>query len=520
MKQVSKNQSRKKYVWRIALILFIAILFLVLASSFFASSLLLDKINGLKINGIALKAERAEVHLLRNHFVLRTVEITDSAKNTVLIPEISLDGLHYLRLIFGSKIEVNKLTISSPQLKLQMPFNLPASDSNSKPGIADYEMLFNNIELKNSTITIKQHSGLVQFTGFDIRLQKLKKNVKTDSAQKQFDFGELEIYADNFQYTFEDSLYVFSAKHLAVNSLEKRVKISEASLVSNYSKYEIGHRTGVETDWYNIVFGAINMDGFELDALKTNQSLQLSFVNFERFEAEIFRDKRLPFPDKPDTKLPMDMINNLPFKLHIDSAFIKDGMVKYEEHVKDAKDAGAIEFTKLHASLFEISNNEILIDVPTLMKIDARLMGGPLLDIVFEFPNKKFPVEHHVTGSLQPMEMSLVNPFLKANLAAEIKHGQINTFRFNFLYDNDIAHGSLLMEYNNLKVNLIDREDNSVKGLKTFLINKIALHSSNQRYENNFQAGKIDFERDKKKSIFNYWWKSLLSGIKSVIIAI
>lgn len=452
--------------------------------------------------------------------MLKTVEITDSSKNSLLIPEISLDGLHYFLLIFSSKIEVNKLTISSPQLKLQLPFNLPASNSNSKPGIADFEMLFNKIELKNSTITIEERKGLVQLTGLDIRLQNLKKSERTDTTQKQFDFGELEISAGSFQYTFEDSLYTFSAKQLAVNSLEKSVKINEASLVSNYSKYEIGHRTGVETDWYNIVFGAINMDGFDLEALKTNKSVQLVFVSFEKFEAEIFRDKRLPFPDKPDTKLPMDIINSLPFKLHIDSALIKDGMVKYEEHVKDAKNTGAIEFTKLHTSLYEISNNEMLIDKPTLMKANARVMGGPLLDIVFEFSNKKFPIEHHVTGSLQPMEMGLVNPILHANLAAEIEHGKIDTFRFNFHYDNDVSHGSLLMEYSNLKVNLIDREDSSVKGLKTFLINEIALHSSNQRYENNFQSGEIDFERHKKKSVFNYWWKSLLSGIKSVIIAI
>jgi hypothetical protein len=519
MKQVS-SKSKKKYVWQITLTLFVAVLFLTLASSFFASDLFLRKVNSLEIKGIALKAEGAEVRLLRNHFVLKTVKITDSAQNSVFIPEIKLDGLRYLRLIFGSKIEVNKLTISSPQLKLQMPFNIPASDSNSNAGIADYEMLFNNIVLKNATIAIQQHSDFVQLSGLDISLQSLKKSESKDTARKQFDFDELEIYAENFQYTFKDSLYMFSAKQMAVNSLDKNVKIKEASLVTNYSKYEIGHKIGVETDWYAIVIGAINMDGFELDALKTDQSLQLSFVNFEKFEAEIFRDKRLPFPDKPDTKLPMDMINNLSFKLHIDSAFIQDGTVTYEEHVKDANNAGAIKFTNLHASLFEISNNKLLIDEPTLIKADARLMGKPLLEIVFEFPNKNFPVEHHASGNLQPTLMSIVNPFLNTNMAADIEQGQINTFRFNFLYDNDIAHGSLLMEYDNLKVNLIDRENSSVKGLKTFLINKTVLHSNNQRHENNFQAGKIDFERHKKKSVFNYWWKSLLSGIKSVITPI
>ena len=29
------------------------------------------------------------------------------------------------------------------------------------------------------------------------------------------------------------------------------------------------------------------------------------------------------------------------------------------------------------------------------------------------------------------------------------------------------------------------------------------------------RTGVIDFHRDTSKSIFNYWWKSLLTGIKS-----
>lgn len=519
MKQASKKNT-KKYLWRSAMIFVIAVLLLATLGSYLASNLLLKKINNLQIEGISVKADHAEVHFLLNNFTLENVEITDSTKNSLHIPEINLDGLHYFQLLFSKKIEIDKLSIKRPQFSLKLPFKMPATDSDSKSGIGDYEILLNKIEVIDSEVNMKQQKGFLQLTNLNIKLKDFQKFGKSDSVQKKLQFGDIEIDADDFLYTLKDSLYLFKAKQLAVSSQDKTIRIGDASILSNHSKYEIGHRTGVETDWYHLLFGTINIDGFEPEALKNEQSLQFACVTFEKLEADIFRDKRLPFPDKPDTKLPMEIINSLPFPLHIDSVLIKAGKVKYEEHVKDAQKAGAIVLSSLHGKLYEISNNENLIDKPTIMKADARVMGEGLLDVNFEFPNKKFPEEYHVVGSLQPMELKPINPILRENVRAEIESGKLNTFRFNFTYNDDVAQGSLLMEYNNLKVSMLKTSEDDKKEFKTFLVNSLALRSSNQRNENNFQAGEIDFERLKKKSFFNYWWKSLLSGIKSVVVTV
>ena len=50
-------------------------------------------------------------------------------------------------------------------------------------------------------------------------------------------------------------------------------------------------------------------------------------------------------------------------------------------------------------------------------------------------------------------------------------------------------------------------------GFASFLANTFVINNKNPNGKN-LRVGEIYFERDKQKSIFNFLWKSLLSGIK------
>ena len=50
-------------------------------------------------------------------------------------------------------------------------------------------------------------------------------------------------------------------------------------------------------------------------------------------------------------------------------------------------------------------------------------------------------------------------------------------------------------------------------GFASFLANTFVINNKSPNGKN-LRVGEIYFERDKQKSIFNFLWKSLLSGIK------
>ena len=85
--------------------------------------------------------------------------------------------------------------------------------------------------------------------------------------------------------------------------------------------------------------------------------------------------------------------------------------------------------------------------------------------------------------------------------------------------NSESASGEVLVEYRDLKVKFLNKDNpdnNGLKeGVKNFIANTFAINSNNTG--NDAETGEIDFEREKNKSIFAYWWKSLLSGLKDVI---
>ncbi len=116
------------------------------------------------------------------------------------------------------------------------------------------------------------------------------------------------------------------------------------------------------------------------------------------------------------------------------------------------------------------------------------------------------------------MDIEAFNPMLVQNAAVRVETGNLKRLAFNFTYDDDRSAGDLLFEYDNLKVHILDKEDRTNKKVQSFFTNILVLQKGNIRDDRSFREGTIAFERDKKKSLFNYWWKSLLSGIKSIAI--
>ena len=71
-----------------------------------------------------------------------------------------------------------------------------------------------------------------------------------------------------------------------------------------------------------------------------------------------------------------------------------------------------------------------------------------------------------------------------------------------------------------MKIDVLDRDTYQSSGfannLKTIVANSFVIQSKNPRWFK-LQNGDIFFKRDKSRSIFNYWAKSLLSGAVSSI---
>jgi hypothetical protein len=127
---------------------------------------------------------------------------------------------------------------------------------------------------------------------------------------------------------------------------------------------------------------------------------------------------------------------------------------------------------------------------------------------------------------------------LEPQVKLRAESGRLNNLSFEFTYNDDASKGSLEMNYNDLKLmafkdgEKVDKKNRKKRkrngdsgegeeltekaGLKSFVLNTFIIRKnmdSNTAEEK--RTGTIHFDRDKRRSIFNYWAKSMFSGIKS-----
>ena len=89
---------------------------------------------------------------------------------------------------------------------------------------------------------------------------------------------------------------------------------------------------------------------------------------------------------------------------------------------------------------------------------------------------------------------------------------------FEFTHNDFESNGKVSLAYENLKILTLKNknEEQVVSHLKTLLINTIFIKKDVfNNITSDERTGTIQYTRDHQRSVFNFWWKSIFSGVKS-----
>lgn len=508
----------KKNLQTLFLLLLAIIAGLVLLSNLLANKIISDKLRKLDVDNFQILFQDIETQIFSRSIKLTEVLIQQTnSEEQIKVEELQISGIKLLSLFVKSNFLIEKISASGAELIAISPLKLPHfKNSNTS-------VVIKNLEIIQAKILIYPPSGSnndtlffshLNFTGKDLYAGTAKKR----QADKSRMFNHFQAAFSNTVYFFPNKLYRLQLHELKYNSENQVANLDSGRITTLFSKYELGQKTGVETDWFNISFGGLDIDKFNLNLFLNKKGPATGNVFLKNFNAKIFRDKHLPFPEKKATKLPGQLLENIPFPVHCDSLLIVTANIEYSERPENSDLESSVSFQQLQATIYNISNTDSLISGLTRIKTSAKVMNQSLLQAEFEIPNKKFQGKHKVTGSLHPINIAAFNPVITPNAFVRVENGKINTFEFNFEYNNLRSRGTLNFEYENLKLLFLNQEDGSNKVLKSIIANSFLVKKENQKNNKTYTLGEISFERDRKKSIFNYWWKSILSGIESISI--
>ena len=220
--------------------------------------------------------------------------------------------------------------------------------------------------------------------------------------------------------------------------------------------------------------------------------------------------------------MPHELIRNAPFSIFIDSMQVKNGFAKYREFAPDGERPGEIYFSDINSVVYQISNErDYYFGTPTtFMFAFAKLMGEGDVLMTANFNLLDTNNTFSVRGSLGKMNMSKVNPMVENVAFVSIKSGISNSLNFNFEADDNYAKGKLEFKYSKFKIFVVNKRTGEAEGLDEGIVSWLAntfLINTKNPHLGFFKEGEVYFRRDKSKSIVNYVWKSIFSGIKTSI---
>ncbi|MCD4674586.1 MAG: hypothetical protein K8S18_01130, partial [Desulfobacula sp.] len=272
-------------------------------------------------------------------------------------------------------------------------------------------------------------------------------------------------------------------------------------------------------DLFDIKTEKIEFRGLNLYELEFNKQIYLNALNIFKPEIQIYRDKRLPDPPFKHKAMIAGLLQKIPFEVRIDTLNLKNGKLVYEEMFDLTDQPGEVHFNPLFITANNITNSRELTDKNPILPIHfkGKIMGSAWLEanlfIDLSVSNEVFTIN----GTLDPTTASIFNPMVQPILLARLDRGDVHKTSFNFSANNDLSQGELILEYEDLYIEVLnEKRKNRIHGGLTFFTNQVIRHK-NIKTKRNYIVGQIYFERDQNKGLPNFLWKSIKTGLVSIV---
>lgn len=317
----------------------------------------------------------------------------------------------------------------------------------------------------------------------------------------------------------ENHLIIESISFTGLNSIE----ISSVDFKPKLGTKDFNKKNGFQSDWIHFKSKHVQVHGIKWYTLFSDKKVFAENIQLEQPDIYVYRDKRVddaPYKYKP---LPSHIIRNAGFPVTVPLLEIKKGTITYEEHPKDKDSSGILTFNDLYASAYNISTDSVFILEHPVLIVDGK---GSILDSAkaeIKYTSNVLNKDDKFTFEATVHSFSAVhlNQCLSPLSGAAIESGDIKKVTLFFEANDDVANGTMEMEYENLKLTVLSKSDGKESKVKSFIANIFikdkTKESGTQENIKEDKTGVIHFERRKDRFIFNYWWNAIKTGVVSIV---
>lgn len=383
--------------------------------------------------------------------------------------------------------------------------------------LLDGKLVFTSID--------KQDSSSFRLGNISGKAVEFKLDSLTGIQGERIFFSEsLQVQAQDYQSTFDDGLYELKIKQVAFDTQKKSITLDSLSAMPLVERDVFARKKGYETDQFTFRNGRLVVQNFDFHSFFSKGHFLADSLLLKDFNLYVYRDKRQPYPENHFPKMPQEILRQLDMPLFIKGFVIQNGYVGYSEQAKEAPSPGFIDLTDVEVISDTISNFPELLakGLTTNLRLSCYLMGTGHLQAMFDIPIEDSLNSHTVYGTLEGMYLPDFNPILEKTVFIKIRSGYADQIQFFIKANRNKAVGTMEFKYQGLKVALVNKKTGNTGGvfkeIGSLFANTFVVSANNTEKEHKpIRKGEMVYVRDERKSVVNYWVKTLVNGFKSSV---
>jgi hypothetical protein len=334
-----------------------------------------------------------------------------------------------------------------------------------------------------------------------------------------------ELHLRDYRHRTADSLYWMIVRDVSYNAAESNLTIGQFSVEPRYSRSEFDKRIKFQQDRFDVQFNNIAVNKLEPNVLLQKQQVRARRVDIGSGNIQIYHNRLLPSSNQIKTgQFPHQLLQKLSVPVLIDSLRTDRLDLSYMELNEKSLQAGTILFRQVHGLFRNITNIDTVIarNPHCIADLDAVFMQKGKLRARFDFILNGKAGDFAISGQLKDMDGRELTPLTRPLALIEIKSGYVQEVSFHMRGNEKSAAGEVKLLYNNLKVRILKRDEETReikrKGLLSLFANAIAINDSNPR-DGKLHIAHPRYTRDPRKSFFNLVWKTLFTGVKEIAVS-
>jgi hypothetical protein len=445
------------------------------------------------------------------------------------VSTIELTDFRIWDILLHKALIIGDLEMLNPSVEVHLPVEKPQEileDLEVKEKKKEKSPLLTSITLQRIYLadgTFKLiRNDVVLASSPDINLViddiKLKKDSQNDPIG--YTYGEVNLLLYNIALYSETGLYDMSLGSFEVSKGDSTIILKDFRMIPKYDKKEHYKNLKYTKERFDVKIGEIAVSGFGFGRVLAGFPLDISAIRIDNVDADIYKDKNLPFDL---TKFPLfynESFVNIPIPIRIDTVEIANSKLLYNELTNGRTEIGSIVLENFALQVYDLTNmvkEDDTITNEMHLYIQALVMGEGNMNVEVILPLEGNLRRLECSGSVGAMRLSPLNSFLEPSLNIKFNDGKVNRMTFFYTGDDNKTRGWMEFLYNDVDIVLLKKDQEKEWGVASFLANQMT-HSNNPLPGKEPKTVEIGCDRDKNKGLINYVWRTIQSGMIRTIL--